>query len=48
MRFPKRPTACFEADVHRALRLKAAVPDRTISDIVNDARNLRDTLIAIA
>jgi hypothetical protein len=34
---PKRTTVYFAADVHRALRLKAAVADRTISDMVNDA-----------
>ncbi len=33
----KRATVYFEDDVHRALRLKAAVSDRTISKIVNDA-----------
>jgi hypothetical protein len=34
---PKRTTVYFEADVHRALRLKAAAADRTISDMVNAA-----------
>lgn len=34
---PKRATVYFEADVHRALRLKAAASDRSISDMVNDA-----------
>lgn len=33
----KRATVYFELDVHRALRLKAAVSDRSISDMVNDA-----------
>jgi hypothetical protein len=33
----KRTTVYFEADVHRALRLKAAAADRTISDMVNAA-----------
>lgn len=33
----KRATVYFEADVHRALRLKAAASDRSISDMVNDA-----------
>ena len=33
----KRSTVYFEADVHRALRLKAAASDRSISDMVNDA-----------
>lgn len=34
---PKRATVYFDADVHRALRLKAAASDRSISDMVNDA-----------
>ena len=33
----KRATVYFQADVHRALRLKAAAADRSISDMVNDA-----------
>lgn len=33
----KRATVYFEADVHRALRLKAASSDRSISAMVNDA-----------
>jgi plasmid stability protein len=33
----KRATVYFESDVHRALRLKAAATDRSISDMVNDA-----------
>ena len=33
----KRATVYFEADVHWALRLKAAASDRSISDMVNDA-----------
>lgn len=33
----KRATVYFESDVHRALRLKAAALDRSISDMVNDA-----------
>ena len=33
----KRATVYFEVDVHRALRLKAAASDRSISDMVNDA-----------
>lgn len=33
----KRATVYFEPDVHRALRLKAAASDRSISDLVNDA-----------
>ena len=34
---PKRATIYFESDVHRALRLKAAASDRSISDMVNEA-----------
>ena len=33
----KRATVYFEPDVHRALRLKAAASDRSISDMVNEA-----------
>jgi len=33
----KRATVYFEADVHRALRLRAAASDRSISGMVNDA-----------
>ncbi len=33
----KRATIYFDADVHQALRLKAATADRSISDMVNDA-----------
>ena len=33
----KRATVYFKSDVHRALRLKAAASDRSISDMVNDA-----------
>jgi hypothetical protein len=33
----KRATIYFEADVHRALRLKAAACNRSISDMVNEA-----------
>ncbi len=33
----KRATVYFDADVHRALRMKAAAADRSISDMVNDA-----------
>ena len=33
----KRATVYFETDVHRALRLRAAASDRSISDMVNDA-----------
>jgi plasmid stability protein len=34
---PKRATVYFDAEVHRALRLKAAASDRSISDMVNEA-----------
>jgi hypothetical protein len=37
---PKRATVYFEPDLHRALRLKAAASDRTISETVNDAVRL--------
>jgi len=33
----ERATVYFEPDVRRALRLKAAASDRSISDMVNDA-----------
>ena len=33
----KRATVYFESEVHRALRLKSAATDRSISDMVNDA-----------
>lgn len=33
----KRATIYFDADVHQALRLKAAAADRSISDMVNEA-----------
>jgi len=42
MSAPKRSTIYFDPDIHRALRLKAAATDRTISDVVNDA--VRQTL----
>ena len=29
----------FEPEIHKALRLKAAESDRSISDLVNDAEN---------
>jgi plasmid stability protein len=37
MEAPKRATVYFDADVHQALRLKAAASDRSISDMVNEA-----------
>lgn len=36
----KRATVYFEPDLHRAVRLKAAHTQRSISDIVNDAIRL--------
>ncbi|OGF56848.1 MAG: CopG family transcriptional regulator [Candidatus Fraserbacteria bacterium RBG_16_55_9] len=37
---PKRATVYFEPEIHRALRLKAAATDRSISDMVNEAVKL--------
>ena len=37
MHDPKRATVYFDAEVHQALRLKAAAADRSISDVVNEA-----------
>ena len=33
----RRATIYFDPQIHRALRLKAAATDRSISEIVNDA-----------
>jgi hypothetical protein len=33
----KRATIYFDADIHRALRLKAAETERPVSELVNDA-----------
>ena len=33
----KRSTVYFEPEIHRALRLKAASTERSISDLVNEA-----------
>jgi len=33
----KRATVYFEPDIHKALRLKSAVSERSISEMVNDA-----------
>jgi hypothetical protein len=33
----KRATVYFDADLHQALRIKAAVTSRSISEIVNEA-----------
>jgi plasmid stability protein len=37
----KRATVYFDSELHRALRLKAAETDRSISDVVNDAIRLK-------
>lgn len=39
----RRATIYFDPDVHKALRLKAAAADRSISDMVNAA--LRQALV---
>ena len=36
----KRSTVYFDPDLHRALRIKAAVTHRSVSEIVNDALRL--------
>jgi hypothetical protein len=36
----KRATVHFDPEIHRALVLKAAASDRTISDLVNEAVKL--------
>jgi len=36
----KRATVYFDPDIHRALRLKAAETDRSLSDLVNEAVKL--------
>jgi plasmid stability protein len=33
----RRATVYFDPEVHRALRLKAAASDRSVSEMVNDA-----------
>jgi len=37
---PKRATIYLPAEVHRALKLKAAVADRSVSDLVSEAVRL--------
>jgi hypothetical protein len=37
---PKRATVYFAPEVHRALRLRSATTDRSISDMVNEAVKL--------
>jgi plasmid stability protein len=34
---PRRATIYLDPEIHRALRLKAAASDRSISDMVNEA-----------
>jgi plasmid stability protein len=34
---PKRATVYFDPTIHRALRMKAAETDRSVSDLVNEA-----------
>jgi histone H3/H4 len=34
---PKRATVYFDPEIHRALRLKGAESDRSISELVNEA-----------
>ncbi len=36
----KRATVYFDPEIHRALRLKSASTDRTISEVVNEAVRL--------
>jgi plasmid stability protein len=37
---PKRATIYFDAELHRALRIKAAETDQSVSELVNDAVRL--------
>jgi hypothetical protein len=37
---PKRATVYFDPALHRALRLKAAETDRSMSDLINEAVRL--------
>jgi antitoxin-like ribbon-helix-helix protein len=40
METTKRATVYFDPEIHRALRLKAAATERSISDLVNEAVGL--------
>ena len=40
METPKRATVYFDPAIHRALRLRAAASDQSISDMVNQAVKL--------
>jgi len=46
----KRATVYLDSDLHRALRLKAAATDRSISEIVNEAvrRSLAEDAMDLA
>ena len=37
---PKRATVYFDPEIHRALRMKSAASDRSISEVVNEAVRL--------
>jgi plasmid stability protein len=37
MQSSKRVSVYFDSDLHKALRLRAAASDRSVSDMVNDA-----------
>jgi plasmid stability protein len=40
MSSPKRATVYFDPEIHKALRLRAAESDKSISDMVNEAVKL--------
>ncbi len=40
METSKRATVYFDPEIHRALRLKAAAADRSVSELVNEAVEL--------
>lgn len=40
MQSTKRATVYFEPEIHRALRLKAAATERSMSELVNEAVSL--------
>lgn len=40
MEATKRATVYFDPEIHRALRLKAAATERTVSELVNEAVGL--------
>ncbi len=49
-RIVKRATISFDPDLHKALRIKAAETDRSISDLVNAAvrRSLAEDAVDLA